>query len=160
MMFTNYYLGTLPQQISALSLVALLGLVLRYRLGWRRLSIEGQKQQDTDEADIRDHYAQEVAALRQKLADMHLQFRADLLELETRYRKMLNDSEDRHEQCMADRDILRERVNQLEDELRGLIRVITQASIDRVLMIGTEMPDDIREAALRVENIIKAKGRE
>lgn len=157
-------LGTIPGWITSAGVLALLTLMSKHYLAARKLQQEGsaigQAQSDARDADIRDHYADEVRQLRDKLDKQNDQFRADLNELESRYRRALDESEKRHQQCMDDRDILRQRVTLLEDELRGLIRVITQASIDRVLMIHEELPQDIREAAARVEAIITERGRE
>lgn len=159
-------LGTIPQWFTVAGVASILGIVLRYRLGWKRLNIEDQKQKDTDEADIRDHYADEVRQLRDKLDKQSGQFRRDLTDLEDRYRglleatenrwqRLLSDSEKRHDECMADRDHLRERVNALENELNGLIRMIAQNSANKVLQLGDDVSDDIRAAAERVEIILK-----
>lgn len=131
-----------------------LGIILRHRLGWRKLTLDS-------EGEIRDHYAKEVARLTEKLNEQSSAFRKDLVELEQHWRAMLAEAEKRHDECLKDRDNLLNRVNQLEDELRGLIRVITQASIDRVLHLPSTEPlsDDIREAAARVEKIITERGR-
>jgi hypothetical protein len=82
-----------------------------------------------------------------------------LQEIEARYRQLLADSEKRHEECQRDRDALRDRIGFLEDELRGLIRLIAQNSAGRVLKMGDDVPQDIREAAERVENILLMHGR-
>jgi hypothetical protein len=139
-------LGTIPQWLTGGAVVTFVGLLLK-----RDVQVRGLK--NADSADIRDHYADEVGQLSE-------QFRNALTDLEKRYRDALEESEQRHQKCLDDRDLLRERVNQLEDELRGLIRVITQASIDRVLMLGDDVPQDIREASERVEAIIKERGRQ
>jgi flagellar motility protein MotE (MotC chaperone) len=154
------FVGTLPGWITAGSMVTLLGLILRYRLGSRKLDLEKNAQIQVDEQSIRDHYAKEVARLTQKLDDQSTAFRKDLLDIEERYRKLLEEEEERHRVCLSDRDALRKRVADMEDEWRGLIRVITQASIDKVLMLPGDLPDDIKGAADRVEEMIRAKGRE
>lgn len=153
-------LGTIPGWIMAFATSGILGLLLRHKIQAGRLALDGERLAMDGDVNIRDHYAKEVAALREQLNNQSRKFREDLQALDDRWRNLLKESEDRHEECLKDRDALRGRVNTLEDELRGLIRVITQASIDRVLMLGTELPDDIRAAAERVEEIIKERGRE
>lgn len=158
-MLTPDFLGTLPGWITSASVVTLLGMLLRHHIQHGRLTLDDRAQKATSEAAIRDHYAQEVNALRGQLDRQSKSFREDLASLEKQWRDLLREAEERHEQCLKDRDALRERVSDLEDELRGLIRLITQASVDRVLMLGEDIPADVRHAAQRVEALIKEKGR-
>jgi hypothetical protein len=141
------------------SLATLMTLLLRWDLGRGKLSIERQKQHDTDEADIRDHYADEVRQLRDRLDAQSGRFKKDLQELEDRYKRLLHDSERRHDQCQEDRDQLKERVENMSDEIRGLVRLIAQNSANAVIRMGDDVPDDIKNAAERVELILKDKGK-
>src|SRR3954470_12831392 len=104
-------LGTLPQQITAISsggiFMSLLGLMIKWNLGRGRLALEEQTQQNIDEANIRDHYAKEVERLTRRLEQS-----------EELYRKLAREYE-------AERDKMRKRINFLEDEVKGLIRLIT-----------------------------------
>lgn len=99
-----------------------LGIILKYRLGTRKLDL------DSEEA-IRDHYAKEVAALRQQM-----------LVLEQHYRNMLDASDRRHEDCQIDRDRLRDRVRELEKHVEGLERQISQYSADRLIVLERLAP--------------------
>lgn len=165
-MIPHEILGTIPGWITSAGVLSLLGLYFRFYTQNRKLSLDG-------DAKLRDHYAQEVerlrefsakeiAALREQLAKQATQFREDLQNLENRYRRMLDEAEERHDSCIADRDGLRKRVAELEDDWRGLLRVVTQASIDKVLMIpglSDDMPGDMRDMAERVEQIIHESGK-
>lgn len=111
-------LGTIPGWITSAGVIALLGIVLRYRLGSRRLSIEGQKQHDADAADRRDHIAEEMAALRTNISLL---------------RKELHDCE---EQC-------REQIRDLQEELWGekRQRVAEQLSLINIILDKVDAPD-------------------
>jgi hypothetical protein len=132
--------GTLPQQVTAISsggiFLSLIGLLVKWNLGRGRLSIDAQKQHDTDEADIRDHYAKEVDRLTLRIEQN-----------DDRYRRLLAESEKAQES-------LRKRVSFLEDEIKGLVRLITYNSANTVLQLGDDVPDDIRETAERVKVIL------
>lgn len=93
-----------------------LGVFLRYRQGMRGLG-------NADKADIRDHYAEELARV-----------------------------VDRQHKCEEREHRLRERVAELENDILGLIRIITQASADKVLDLGAEVPKHIRDMAERVKD--------
>lgn len=91
-----------------------LGVVLRHRHGMRSLS-------NNASADIRDHYAEELARV-----------------------------VERQRQCEIREEQLRKRVAELENDVLGLIRIIRQASADKVLNLSTEVSETIREMAERV----------
>jgi ABC-type nitrate/sulfonate/bicarbonate transport system substrate-binding protein len=133
-------LGTLPQQVTAISsggiFLSLIGLLIKWNLGRSRLSLEAKKQHDVDEADIRDHYAKEVERLTERIEKN-----------DDRYRRLLAESE-------KAQDALRKRVTFLEDEIKGLIRLITYNSAHTVLQLGDDVPDDIRATAERVKVIM------
>lgn len=139
------------------SLATILIAFLRWDLGRGRLAIDRKKQHDTDEADIRDHYADEVRQLRERLDTQSGRFKKDLQELEDRYKRLLQDSERRHDQCQEDRDQLKIRVEDMGDEIRGLVRLIAQNSVNSVLQMGDSVPEDIKAAAERVQGILKDK---
>lgn len=146
-MLDTSVLGTLPGWITSGGVLMMIGLLLRWQIQNRQI--------DTgDNANIRDHYAKEVASMRESLHKQSQRFREDLDAMDKRYREMLLASEQRHEECLADRDGLRQEVGILRDEINGLIRVITQASIDRVVMLGEAVPAEIREAASRAQAYI------
>jgi hypothetical protein len=145
-------LGTIPGWITSGGVIAGLGILVKRELGLKKLSIDSSAQEATSESAIRDHYSKEVARLT-----------SNLTELEARYRKLLDESEARHEKCVGDRDALREQVDALEDKWRGLLRVVTQASIDKVLLIPgieNETFGNMRDVAERVDQIIRDTGRD
>lgn len=137
-------IGTIPGWITSAGVVTLIGIVLRYRLGWRKLG-------DADDADIRDHYAQEVAALRGKLDGQEAHF----LSLESHWRTILEGSDRRHQECEEARQLLRIEMNKMHEEIAGLKSQIRAASTDRVLRMEEDPPEapHSRAAAKRVKNI-------
>ena len=92
-----------------------LGIVLRYRQGMRALA-------NVDAADIRDHYAEELARVIE-----------------------------RQRQCEEREAKLRERVRELENDILGLINIIRQASADKVLRLDTPASEMIRDMAERIK---------
>lgn len=136
--------GTLPQQVTAISsggiFIALVGLLVKWNLGSGQLSLDRQKQHDADEADIRDHYAKEVERLTDRLEKN-----------DERYRNLLKEAE-------AERDKMRKRIAFLEDEVKGLVRLITYNSANNVLQLGDDVPEDIKRAAERVRQILHSGG--
>jgi hypothetical protein len=118
---TADFLGTLPGWITAAGVAAILGVVLRYRLGVGRLNLEGRKQDDANEKDIRDHYSEELGRVVQRQIE-----------------------------CEKREAQLRGRVSQLENDILGLIRIISQASADKVLLLDEGVPEDIRQMAARI----------
>lgn len=163
------FAGTLPGWITAIStstgVVTLITMYWRRGIALRKLNIEQKIADNVDAADIRDHYADEVQKLRDRLDAQSLGFKARLDEndehyrgiidrLERRYAEAAEASQQRHEECMADREKLRSEVGILRNEINGLVRVITQASIDRVIALGEEVSDDVRQAAERAQQYI------
>lgn len=110
-----------------------LGIVLKYRLGTKKLTL------DSEEA-IRDHYAKEVARLTEKLEAETKNFRETIQAMEAHYRRMLEDSDRRHEECQRDRESLRAEVRKLERHVEGLEAQIRNYSTDRLLMLESRAP--------------------
>lgn len=133
---TPDFLGTLPGWITAASTTT--GVVTIIVAYWKR-GVSLQRLSNEDEADIRDHYALEVEALR-----------GQLLTLERHYRDMLEQSDRRHAECEVARVEMR-------NELEGLKSQIRLASTDRVLRMEKDPPDapHARAAAHRVKQIIE-----
>lgn len=124
------FIGTLPGWITAISTTGgMVTLVVAY---WRR-GVSLKSLDNAEHADIRDHYAEEVK----------------------RYAEELQRVTERQRECEERESRLRERVTYLENELNGLIRLIAQNSANRVLQLGDDVPEDIRAAAQRVDNILK-----
>lgn len=87
---------------------------------WRR-GVSLQGLEDAESTDIRRHYAEELARVVERQHD-----------------------------CEAREQELRGRVAELENDILGLIRIIGQASTDKVLSLGPDVPKDIQEMAERV----------
>lgn len=158
------WIGSPLQAGSLAVLVTICGIVVRWQLGLKKISVEAaqvevtaQKVHDEDEADIRDHYANEVRQLRQRLDDQSRRHRVAMSLKERQHRIERKADEDRHRECMKDNDELRDKVHALKDLAAGLQRIITQASASKAILIaGTapgEIPEEIREAAERVERL-------
>lgn len=139
--------GTIPGWITAATAVSgLIWAFLKFGLGWR-----GQTM--ADDADIRDHYAQEVAALRGKLDGQEAHF----LSLESHWRTILEASDRRHQECEEARQAMRREINAMHEEIAGLKAQIRAASTDRVLRMEEKPPKapHARASAKRVKNIIE-----
>jgi chromosome segregation ATPase len=102
---------------------------------------------NADMADIRDHYAEELTALRAKLNSQEDHFRS----MEKHWREMLNASDKRHEECETARQELRLELNTLHDEIRGLREQLLRYSADKVLFLGAS--EIVTDAAHRVKDI-------
>ena len=172
-MISAEFIGTIPGWITAIStstgVVTLVTMYWRRGIALRKLNIEQNIADNMDAADIRDHYADEVQKLRERLDTQAKGFREQIAEIDGHYKdiierleKRYTDASDaamkRHEECMADRDKLRNEVMILRNEINGLVRVVTQASIDRVIALGDDVSDDIREAAMRAQKYIEQEG--
>jgi len=160
--------GTLPGWITSAGVLSILGIIVRWHLGQRKLQIEAQQVEvnalgvrNTDEADIRDHYAEEVKQLREQLNGQGERHRNQILAIEQRHREQMDAAERRHDDCVKIREELRDQVSALKDLVAGLRRVIVQASASQAISIaGTkpgEVPEDILAAALRVEEVFRPK---
>lgn len=130
-------LGTVPQWITAGGIIGFLGLIVKWRLGERSLS-------NAEQADIRDHYADELASLRKQIIDMGEHHLGRERELDDRWRKLLTDSEDRHSECVRQREELAARVREIEDRQIGTIRQF----ITFQRRIVEAMPEELKTPAL------------
>ncbi len=179
-------MGTIPGWIGTGGIMGLLALAIFYLLNSRkigvdekRVGIERETQQDKDKADIRDHYAAEVASLRDRIDKQAERHGVNVAAIEARYKKMLDDAEDRyrksieeveahyrralvdadkrHDDCVKDRDALREEVAGLKSEIDGLRRQFAAAGADRVIALGEpghRPPSDaVVESAHRVKGV-------
>lgn len=174
-MIGGFEVGTIAQQISALSSVGFLIVLLRFYIMNRRLRIDATRVKiaakevdDKDIADIRDHYADEVRQLRDQLqrqSERHFnerqsdlqRFREDLTLAETRHRETLLVADRAHQECVDVREKLNEQVTKLKSQVEGLIRmIVTNQARGALLIDPDEMPQEIREAAERVEDIFRS----
>lgn len=141
------FLESVRPWISPVALTGILGIVLSHRLGLLKVKVEADRVEvqarevdHKDDADIRDHYADEVAALRKRLD-----------EKSDEHRRILREAEDRHDQCKRERDELRDDSRKLKDIVAGLIRIITQASASKAILLDGAASAYVRDAALRID---------
>lgn len=177
-------LGTVPAWITSGGVMGLFGLGIYWHLGSRKVSIEGRATDNIDKADIRDHYANEVASLRAQviaqgerhaatIAEAEGRHKAAIAEIEGRYKKLLSEAEehyrnalqaaeDRHEDCMRDREALRAEVQTLKDEIEGFRRQWLAQSADRIIALGEpggpSPSEDVLGSAHRVRGIVASPG--
>jgi hypothetical protein len=144
------FLESVRPWISPVALTAILGVVLTHRLGLRKLKVEADRVEiedravhDKDEADIRDHYAQEVAALRGALQAASARHREETEGIVAKLRD-----------CRASEDRLLDKVRELKDVVAGLIRIITQASASEAIRLGPAASAEIQAAARSVSLIL------
>jgi chromosome segregation ATPase len=138
--FNADFLGTLPGWVTSAGVLGILGLVVRWQLGLRRIGVDAQQVDNADEADIRDHYAQEIAAMRLQLTEQ-----------DDRNRTKLERADQRIEECMEGRDELRARIRELEETVDGLKRQIVRYSADTAIELDPSPM--VRDAAERVRDI-------
>lgn len=142
-------------------LAAILAIVLRYRLGARKLEIDAQavdvsalEVRQAEEANIRDHYAEEVRQLRERIDSQAERHRRERDEDEVRHRLALAAADQAHKDCVEAREDLRDKVSALKDQVAALIRIILQNQVSGALRLDPEnLPPEIREAAQRVDAI-------
>lgn len=141
------FLESVRPWISPTALVAILGFVIKWQYGLRKLAIEARRVEITadevehkDGADIRDHYADEVRRLGTRLDEQS-----------ERHRQILAAAEERHEECKRERDALRDDSRKLKDIVAGLIRIITQASARQAILLDSTASAYVRDAALRID---------
>lgn len=131
-----------------------IGMVLRFMN-------KRQELHNADVADIRDHYAAELAALREKLNSQEEHFQR----MEMHWREMLENSDRRHEECEKTRAELRRELDKMHTELAGLQRQIASYSSDQLLVMEreadprppSERAPEATAAAGRVKDIVEKK---
>lgn len=123
-----------------------LGVVLRYKLGVKRLTNE-------NEADIRDHYAAELERLVGKMDAREKHF----LDVERHLRELIATSDKRHEECELARSEDRRERAKMQDEIDGMKRQILRYSAEGVLMLSEQPSDAVSRAAKRVSKIVSDK---
>lgn len=80
-----------------------------------------------------------------------------ILQLEKHWRDMSDQADRRYEECVKERDSDRAEIEVLRNEIRGLVRIIAQASSDKVLKLGATMSSEALAAAERVTKIISER---
>lgn len=138
-----------------------LGVVLRYKLGRQKIAA-------ADEADIRDHYAEELAAVRaERLLD-----RENWMRLEKHLREALSLSDRRHAECEAARQSLRQELDEMHrdrqkdrEEIDGMKIQLKRYSADTLLVLegSGEKPSEVAPhataSAPRVKKITEDNGK-
>ncbi len=158
--------GTPFQAISSISLVGILGLMLRAQLANRKLSLEEKVLTATTETEARKHLLAEVESLRTSIHRQSERHSTELASAEARYSARAKDAEDRHEECVESRDALRARLIEVEQEMHcktsalrdlvaGLRRIITQASALHAIEIAENLSTEVRDAAERVDRLFR-----
>jgi hypothetical protein len=122
---TPELLGTIPQWITAGGVLGFAGLLIRWRLGERKLSIEADQVEvkaeelaGNERADIRDAYAE----LQRQIVSMGQHHLDREREIDERWRRVLAESEERHADCVKQRNDLALRVLEVEKRLHGTIQ--------------------------------------
>lgn len=161
--------GTIPQWGMFATTATILGIIVRWQLGLRKLSVDAQQVEvnahtaaNINEADIRDHYAKEVERLTEKLENKDQHFAA----LENHWRNMLDASDRRHEECEKARAELRvelsemhSKIGKAESDLRGLYSQIAELSSDKLVILDGRKPSKVApEAAKSAHRVKKITG--
>lgn len=163
--------GTVPGWITAGGVVSLVGIVFTHLRGIQKLKIEAHQVDinsrqidNADEADIRDHYAEELASLRKALeaageraGRRERLFMARERNQEERHRTLMAEGEKRHEECVGAREELRDQARELKDIVAGLIGIIRQASASQAILLGDDASEFVRGAAERVSMMFRPK---
>lgn len=120
-------LGSIASIITAVAGTGLLGALLPFVLGYRKVSLDA-------EGLLRTHFSETLRDMQGKLdaADERIELAA------TRQRA-----------CEAREEKLRDRVRELEDHLEGVYRMLVQTSAEKVIEMGENFPPHIIALAER-----------
>jgi predicted nucleic acid-binding Zn-ribbon protein len=152
--------------------VAFFALYIRREVSLRKLSVEAQQvevnaqtAEYADRADRRDHFAEEMAALRDNIKDLRKELhdterdcRQELLAQQMQFRKALEQSDRRHEECEVARVALREELTEMHEEIAGLRVQVRMASTDRLVVLGDKATPHSKAAGERVKKIDEGNG--
>lgn len=142
------YLGTLPQQITAISATGgVIWAVLRFGLGWRKQTLDSDEQ-------VRQIMQEELAAVRAERAADSEKF----ARVEKHLREMVAQSDERHEECERSRREMRKEMDGMHSEVAGLRRDLAAQSVDRVLRLEGR-PSEVAPHSLAAAERLK-KGSE
>lgn len=141
------YLGTLPQQITAVSATGgVTWAILRFGLGWRKQTLDSDEQ-------IRAILTTEMAAMRaERAAD-----KEGFGKVEKRLREMVGVSDQRHEECEESRRAMRREMDGMHDEITGLKRQVIAQSADAVLRLDAR-PSEVAPHSVAAAKRIKENG--
>jgi predicted nucleic acid-binding Zn-ribbon protein len=154
------FFGTLPGWVTALSSGGILACLVRRELGLKKLEIEAQQVnvtarqvEDARDADIRDHYADEVKALREALQQQSKRHNDALDALEARHQRVHDAAAARQEKCEAEREKLATLVRDIQEELHGVRAQVRANSAEQVVLLAASnepVPPHALEAAKRI----------
>lgn len=152
--------GTIPSWIAAIFSAGSFGVVASGVNTWRKNSTLAKKVADEGDAGIRDHYSEELKALRQQILESGRLHAERAAEAERRYREGLRAADERHDAAMSAADEreracqgevreLRREILKLSDEVIGLRRQLGQVGTSAVIL-ATHAPSElVQEAAAR-----------
>lgn len=115
-MITPDVIGTIPQWITAISSTTLAGALVTLIAKWWQRGISLKGLENADEADIRDHYADELRRL------------TDLVKEITK----------EHEECKRQREELRAAYNEIDRKLVGVTRQFVAFQLETAKAIPPE----------------------
>lgn len=154
------FLGTLPGWITASSSATLLGLFWRYKLGLAKVQVEaqnvqveGKKVEQAEDADIRDHWAQEITRLQNMLTEQDKRHNEALTAMEERHGRAMLHNEERQAKCEQERERLAEKVKVLGQELEGVMQQVRMNSAEQVVLLAASdepVPPHALAAAKRI----------
>jgi chromosome segregation ATPase len=125
----GYNVGTLAQVVTAVAGTGLLGALLPFALGYRKVSLDA-------EGLLRTHFSETLKDLQAKLdvADERIEQAAA-----------------RQRDCEKREEKLRHRVRELEDHLEGVYRMLVQTNAEKVIQMGDNFPAHIVDLARRTQ---------
>lgn len=120
-------------------------------LWWRR-DIALRKISSSEAGDLRDHYAEELAAVRkERMTD-----REEFLRIEKYMREMIDASDAKHRECEDARQKMRVEMDTMHEEIAGLRRQVPIASADTLLVLEGSKPSEAApHAAASAERVKK-----
>lgn len=154
--------GTIPGWLTALSSTGAFGLVLKWFVDNRKMSIEDRQRQDNADAAQIARYAEEVKGLRSEISVLTQRYQESLAAQGDRYQRLLEASDRRHDECEQARVKLINQVQALKDELTGVIRMILANSLGRARLLGeiesVEISPELEHAMQKVEEVFATNG--
>lgn len=144
-MIPNELLGTIPGWITGASSLAILTLIVRWQLGLKKIAVEAEQVEvnarvagNANIADIRDHYAQELARLNQVVEKITAE----------------------HEECKRERDQYRKEVGNLDRKLTGVVRQFVAFQLETAKAIPPEnLTPSIRGMLEQLEALASGNGK-
>lgn len=127
--------------LTSTAIVGLFALVVNFWVKNRQLSLDA-------ESGIRDHYAKELAALREQILKIQEASDARVANAEARYTEAVQAADRRHHDCEAECDRLRERVAAIERKYVQLHRTTL-----RLFQPRGDLPPEVLEHIRSLEQM-------